>query len=77
MDREELLELKEKIDQAKAKVSELTGRRDYLLQQLKDRWDCKDIKAGEKLLKQKAEEIQKLEEDIQTRVQELKEKYDV
>jgi seryl-tRNA synthetase len=77
MDNEKLLELKEKIDTAKTKVSELTGQKNALMKQLRDEWDCKSTEEGDKKISQMLKEIQNLSEKIDAGVKELEEKYGI
>ena len=48
MNEQELLELKEEIDQAKQKYSELKGRLTFLMKQLKEDQGCTTIEQAEK-----------------------------
>jgi hypothetical protein len=70
MNERELMKLKADIDQAKSKVSELRGRKDYLLQQLKTDWDCDSVKDAQlKIVEMNTEIVQlnaKLTEGIQS-----------
>ena len=43
MNEKQLLELKEEIEKAKNKLAELKGRKEYLLQELKDKWGCESL----------------------------------
>jgi hypothetical protein len=65
MNESELLKLKDKIDIAKTKASELSGQRDYLLKELKTNWDCKTIEDAETKLEELTETISNLDEQIQ------------
>ena len=76
MDTEKLLELKEKIETAKTKVSQLKGKRDYLLQQLKTDWQCKTLKEAEQKEKELEIEIANIEEKIEKGLKELNDNYD-
>jgi len=77
MTEKELLELKEKINKAKSKVSELKGELTYLKKQLKDTIETDDVKEGEKILANMDSEIQDLDNEIKQRVEALKEQYNV
>jgi len=74
MKEKELLELKEKIEHAKSEIAELTGRRNYLLQELNDKWDCSDITEAKQKLRQMEAEIDTLKEDIRHKVKLIEEK---
>jgi len=77
MTEKELLELKEKINKAKSRVSELKGELTYLKKQLKDTIETDDIKEGEEILANMDAEIQDLDDEIKQRVEALKEQYNV
>ena len=76
MEKDQLIELKEQIDTAKQQVSQLEGRKDYLMQQLKEQWKCTTISAAEKKVKELEKEISDLDTQIQDGVKELEEKYE-
>jgi len=73
MKEKELLKLKEKINKAKAEVAELTGRKNYLIQTLTDKWDCSTMQEARKKLEQMEKEIAKLERDIEAKVVKIEE----
>jgi peptidoglycan hydrolase CwlO-like protein len=75
MNEKELLELKDKVDEAKQVVSELTGQRNALLKQLKDDWGCKTIEEAETKLAKMDKDIDALEKKIEKGVTELNDKY--
>ena len=77
MTEKELLDLKEKVDDAKQAVSELTGQKNALMKQLKDDWQCKTIDEAETKLTKMDKDIDILEKKIENGVQELEEKYNV
>jgi hypothetical protein len=77
MNREELLELKEKIEEAQTKVSELNGHHSALIKQLSDDWGCESVEEAEKKLKQIKKQIEKLDMSIEEGTKEIEEKYDV
>ncbi len=76
MDKQELLDLQEEINTAKQKVNQLEGRKEYLMQQLKEQWNCSSVKQAEKKLEDYAIEIAALTTQIQDGVKELEEKYE-
>jgi len=43
MDEQDLFRLKEDVEEAKQKVSELKGERQALMKQLKEEWSCDTI----------------------------------
>lgn len=71
----ELLELKEKVDKAKSQLSEAKGRKEYLVQQLQDDWDCTTVKQANKLLEQMENDLEQLDEQIEEKMEEIEEKY--
>ena len=73
MKERELLTLKERIDTAKSKVSELRGRQSYLLQELDKQWGCKNIRQGEAKLSELGNELAKLDKQINEGVAKLTE----
>lgn len=74
---QDLLALKEKVEEAKTKVSELNGQQKVLLKQLKEDYKCGTIEAGETKLKKLEEEINTLEGDLADRLEKLKTKYNI
>lgn len=64
MTEQELLKLKDRIDEAKTKASTLQGQKDYLLKDLKTNWKCNDIEDAESKLEEKTESISDLEDQI-------------
>jgi len=74
MNEQELLELKEEIDQAKQKYSELKGRLTFLMKQLKEDWGCTTIEQAEKKSAEMEKKIEKLNTQIEKGVKELQEK---
>jgi hypothetical protein len=77
MNENELLNLKKKIDIAKSSVAELTGRKNYLMQELKETWQCKSIKEAQNLLDKFQADIKKISEALESAVIKIKETYDV
>lgn len=77
MNEKQLFKLKEEIDTAKTEVSELKGHLSALMTQLKTDWKCNTVEEAEKKIKSLKKDIDKLDEQIQTGITELEEKYDV
>lgn len=75
MNKEELLEIKDEIEQAQKKVSQLQGRKEYLMKQLWEEWKCKDIEQGQKKLNQIKKDIEDLDEKIRKGTQKVEVKY--
>jgi hypothetical protein len=65
MTEQDLLKLRDKIDIAKTKSSELEGQRGYLLKELKTNWQCTNIENAETKLEEMTEAINDLDEQIQ------------
>lgn len=76
MTEQDLLKLKQKIDDAKQQSSELKGQQTALMKQLKDDWKCSSIEEAEKLMEKMDKEIKTLNEKIETGLEELDEKYE-
>jgi len=77
MDERQLLDLKEKVDNAKSAVSEFKGQQTALMNQLKTDWKCDSIEGAEEKLKEMETEIASIERKIEKGVKELKEKYEI
>jgi hypothetical protein len=77
LNEEELLDLKQRIDEAKTAVSELNGQKTSLMKQLKEEWDCKSTEEGDKKIQQLLKEIKDLDTKIATGTKELEEKYEL
>jgi predicted nuclease with TOPRIM domain len=67
----QLLDLKEQVDEAKTKVSELTGQQIALMKQLKEDWGCKTIQEAETKLEEMGKTISILEKKIERASAEL------
>jgi len=72
----ELNKLKEKIDDSKTKLAQLTGRRAELLRQLKDNFNLNSLDDATIQLNQDKIELTALEKKLITKFNELKEQYD-
>jgi len=77
MNENELLELKKEIDEAKSKISELTGTQKQLMKDLKENWDCTTLKDAETKHEKLGEDITTLSGKIEKGVKELNEKYEL
>jgi len=76
MTEKELLELKEDIEEAKQKVSELKGERQALMKRLKEDWNCGSLEEAEKKLKEMSEQVDKLSDEITEGMEELESKFE-
>jgi len=72
---EDLLDLKEDIEKAKSLISELTGKKEYLMEQLESQWGCKTVAQAEKKSKKLEKELTELNEKIVEGIADLQEKY--
>ncbi len=77
MDEKQLLELKEEIETAKSKISELTGTQKQLMKDLKTEWDCTTLEQAEKKHEELGKEINVLSDKIDKGVKELNEMYEL
>jgi hypothetical protein len=75
MNEKDLLRMKEEIDRAKSKVSELTGKQKHLLAELKDKWECSSIEEAERYLKKLEREIKGLDIKIDESIKDIQERY--
>lgn len=67
MNQNQLLKMKDKIDETKSTISELEGRKKYLLEELNEKYGCETIaKAMKKLQK-----MDKEEDDFTRQINEL------
>ena len=71
-----LLALKKQIEEAKSELSELRGKKKQLESTLQKEFKCSTIEEAHGLLEQMEEERQALNEKINTKIQQLEEKYD-
>ena len=77
MTEQELINLKEDINSKKAQESELKGKLEYIKKQLNVTHNVKTIKEAEKILKDLVVELDKIIEETNKRVVDLKEKYSI
>ena len=71
MNERELIELKEEIEEAKSKSSELKGEKSALMKRLKEEWNCNGIPKAKKLINDMEADIEKLSSEINTGLEEL------
>jgi len=77
MTEKELLELKQDIEEAKQKVSELKGEKQALMKQLKETWNCSSLEEAEKKLTELTNRRGQYSVEIETGMEELEEKLNV
>lgn len=75
LDERQLLDLKQEIEEAKSRISELRGQRNALLQQLEDGFKCKNIEQANEKLKALDKKSEELTKQINKLTDELEEKY--
>ncbi len=75
MNEQDLLELKDEIEDAKTQVAELKGKEKYLKQELQDKWNCETMKEAEKLLSQMEKDAEKIDKQIQKETKQIEDKY--
>jgi HD-GYP domain-containing protein (c-di-GMP phosphodiesterase class II) len=66
MKEQEIFKLKEQIDKYKSKLSEKKGRREGLLEDIKNKWNCASLDE----LNEKIEEMENQKEDVQSKIDE-------
>lgn len=71
MTEKELIQLKEEITEAKSKMQQLEGQRSAWLKQLKEKFDCKNLKEAEKKLTLLQKKQDKYEEEIKEQLEEI------
>lgn len=72
---EKLLRKKKEIETAKQELATLQGEQKALLQQLKDNHNCSDLKAAKTKIESLAEDMERLDETIETKSKEIEQKY--
>jgi len=75
MNERQLLKIKEEIDTAKTAVSELEGSKKTMMKDLLERFGCKTLEEASAKLESMAAEIEKLQEQLDTGLKEIEEKY--
>jgi len=73
----ELLDLKDRIGKAQKQISELQGKHQYLMEQLEKDWGCKTVEEAEERIESLNHEIDTLNANIESALDEIKEKYNV
>jgi hypothetical protein len=75
MNEKDLLRLREDIARAKSKLSELRGKREYLMQELKKNWDIKTVEAAEIKMNDLTKELTELTAKIKKGIEGIDQKY--
>ena len=76
MSTERLLEIKEKIEKAKSRQSEIKGQISGVKTQMKNQFGVSDLKTAEKKLMELGNRLDKMEEKFKDRMEKLEEAYD-
>ena len=76
LDERQLLDLKQEIEEAKSRISELKGQRNAVLQQLKDDFKCNNIEQANEKLKALEHKSENITKEINKLTQELEETYE-
>ena len=76
MTEKQLLEIKEKIENSKSKLSELKGKKEGLMDSLEKTWECTTINQAEKKLNALKKELKELEVVKQKGIKKLESEYE-
>jgi len=71
MNKSELLELKQQIEETSTEVTKLEARKDLLMEQLKKDHGCTTVKIAETRIKEMEKKIDKLDEQIHEATEQL------
>ncbi len=77
MTDQELIDLKNKIEEKKTELAELKGRKKEMMTSLKKDYNCSSVTEAEALIEDLKTQASDLEEKKQTLIDELEEKYDL
>jgi len=75
MSTERLLKIKEQIEDAKIKQSEITGQIKSIQEQMKQKFEVDNLEEAEKKLKEIGKELDKQEAEFATGMEELEKAY--
>lgn len=76
MNKQELLDLQAQIEEAKTKIANLTGQKDYQMNQLRVDWGCTSIAKAKIKLGTFTTKINNLQITIEEGIKNLKENYE-
>ncbi|MCK5016197.1 MAG: hypothetical protein KAS32_03915 [Candidatus Peribacteraceae bacterium] len=71
LDQEQLLDLKQDIDEAKEKKATLQGRKDVLVEQLEKKWNVSTPTKASAKLQEMEQEIETMDEEIKEATEKL------
>lgn len=74
---DKIVELKEQIDNAKAEISKLEGKKEGLMDSLKKDWKCTTLKKTEEKLTAMEYDLRNLADLRQVSIEKLEEKYEL
>lgn len=75
LDERDLLRMKKEIDEAKQKLAELKGQKDFIIKELKEKWNCDSVEYAREQLNQLTEEEKELDSRIQKELGDLEREY--
>lgn len=75
MNEKQLLELKNQIEETKAKMAELHGKEKHLLSELKDQYSCDSVMEAEGKLKALDKKIELLESQLESNLTKIEEQH--
>lgn len=75
LDERDLLRMKKEIDEAKQKLAELKGQKDFIIKELKEKWNCDSVEDAREQLNQLTEEEKELDSRIQKELGDLEREY--
>lgn len=73
---EELLALKQKLERKRDELSQLKGREEYLMEELKSKYNCLSIEEADDLFAEKSATLEKKKKTLQVKLAELQSEYD-
>ena len=76
LSEQELLDIKEEIEEAEEKVSSLKGQREYLYNELEEEWDCDSLEEAREKHKEIESKLARLDEKIAENKREIEDEYD-
>lgn len=71
----EYTKLKKQVEDLQRKAERISGRREEVMKQIKERFDCDTLGQAEELLAQMEEEVADLKEKLHESLQQFKDKY--
>jgi predicted transcriptional regulator len=75
MTERELLDIKANIEKAKAKVSELNGKRQYMMDALRTEYDCKTVAQAQDKAEELAKDAAGTQKKIDKKMADIEERY--